>query len=167
MSKTSTDAPEKSPLAGIRGWLILVAIWVIAVPVASVVGLVEHITFLGSAAWQMMNIPGSPAWHPMLKLLVMGEITGTVIALVWSIILAVFFFKRNSRFPNVATAFIVFAAAARILDVLFGRLMYEQSVMDELGPIAGLLIVSAIGILYLHRSKRVRATFVTGSAAGL
>jgi hypothetical protein len=36
MSRTSTHAPEKPPLAGVRGWLIFVAIWVIAVPVSIV-----------------------------------------------------------------------------------------------------------------------------------
>ena len=158
-SGSSREGPEKPTLVGIRGWLILVAIWVVAVPVVSAIGLAQQVGFLGSATWQIMMTPGSAAYRPMLKPMVMGEIAAAAIVLVWSIILAILFFQRKSRFPNMAIGFIVFATAARILDVSLGSLMYGVSLMDETWSIAGLLAAAAIGIVYFRRSKRVRATF--------
>ena len=96
-------------LKGIGGWLILPAIGICLNPLILTVFLYTNfVPIFSEGYWPILTTPGSAAYHPLWGPMIMFEIAGNVIFIIFSVVLLVLFFKKHYRVPLL---FIVFLSA--------------------------------------------------------
>ena len=159
------DEATSTPIgpSGIGGWLILVAIGVCILPIRLAGGLLQLIRGLDAEVWHAITTPGTRAYHPLFGSIIVGELIGNSVFLLWSIGLAYLFFTRRRRFPPLMITFMLSSLAFVALDLLISRAILAAAPeisSNDLRDLFGGVISALIWIPYLQRSKRVRATFV-------
>jgi hypothetical protein len=155
---------SEKTLEGINGWLILVAIGTVLAPIRIIIVLVTtYPEIFSSGAWKLLTTPGSGAYNPMWKILVMGELLINCLLLVALLYLAYLFFSKSRSFPKwfigIAIASIVFTIAD---SVAVKMLLPNDPVIDSdaMKQLARSMLVVFIWIPYMLISKRVKAIFV-------
>jgi hypothetical protein len=150
-------------LRGIGGWLVLVAIGLIARPVLSVVSLVQLAPALSADAWYRLTDPAGTAYHPLWAPLLLFEVAANVALAVASVLLIVLFFQQRRMFPRTFVALLAAQVVVTLVDAAGTALLPA----DEAGPAmesielaVSTLSSSVVWILYLLRSRRVKLTFV-------
>jgi uncharacterized membrane protein YfcA len=128
--KYSKPVGEESELVGIRGWLLLVAITVCIVPL-----------WLVPAAVQTLDQGDQ-----------VTLVVSTLLAF-WSVINVVLFFRRKRVFPSSWIAFSVVA----VIGVILSALVVES---EPVVGVAGSVFSIGVWVVYMLRSRRVKATFV-------
>jgi len=147
----------------IGGWLIICAIGLALYPVQAAVSLfTEIIPALSSENWLRLTTPGSVSYHPLWAPLLISELVGNGVFLIFSIGVIVFFFNRRKI---VARLVILFLAANFIfvsLDCYFTQAILAVADPLNMGPIINFvrtLVASTIWTVYFIFSKRVKKTF--------
>lgn len=160
---TAAVAPTGEGPRGIGGWLVLVAIGLVARPVVSVVSLVRIAPALSADAWAGLTAPGSAAYHPLWAPLLLFEVAANVALAVADMLLAVLFFQRRRAFPRGFIALLAAQVAIALVDLAATAVVPG----DEAGSLAAqarlaasTLVASVAWIVYLLRSRRVKLTFV-------
>ena len=98
---TETQAgTEGKKLEGFGGWLVLVAIGLIANPIFMAVGLIQDVlpAFSGGT-WARLTGAGSPNYHQLWAPLLIMEVSGTSLFILFSLALLVLFLMKRSLFP--------------------------------------------------------------------
>ena len=149
---------------GIGGWLILVAIGLVASPVLMVVNLTQDVlpAFAGGA-WDKLTTAGSPHYHPLWAPLLITEVSCTTLFILFSLVILVLFFMKKRTLPLLVIIFLLANLAFAIADYLLSmRIPLVASMPDESTPtqILRQAISCALWIPYFLRSKRVKNTFV-------
>lgn len=149
---------------GIGGWLILVAIGLVASPVLMVVNLTQDVlpAFAGGA-WDKLTTAGSPHYHPLWAPLLITEVSCTTLFILFSLVILVLFFMKKRTLPLLVIIFLLANLAFAIADYLLSmRIPLVASMPDESTPtqIARQAVSCVIWIPYFLKSKRVRNTFV-------
>lgn len=154
-------------LAGFDGWLGVLAIAVIVMPIRFMAVLPDLLKTFDTNAWELLTTPGSPVYHPLSQPFLIAELGANLALLVWSAFLVYLFFRKKRGFPRSAIAFIVANAAFYVSDMLISRRIAESVPLlkadaASVAPSAlvGGFVGSVIWIAYLLRSNRVRTTFV-------
>ncbi|MFC4257732.1 DUF2569 domain-containing protein [Marinobacter lacisalsi] len=155
---------ENKDLKGLGGWLILVAIGVIATPIMLLVTYVPlYVPIFQDGTWDVLTTPGSGAYHPLWGPLLVGEIVFNTILFFASLCLIYLFFSKHYLFPRVYIAIVATSLVFIPLDawlvtiVLPSEPMFDPVTMKEF---LRSLIAALIWIPYMLVSKRVKATFV-------
>ncbi len=159
----------------IRGWLLFVA-------VALVLNLISMVHFTVNVfGYSAHNWPEKPTYvriwtnqetgttwqsvghqtDPYRRLFLIGELSGIILLLMFSIILLVLFIQRRKIFPNLTILYLV------CLNVLFiaglwgvHRFLDGGYMAEELDLLLRRAVISAVLIPYLLYSKRVKGTFI-------
>jgi len=161
---TETQAgTEGKRLEGIGGWLVLVAVGLIASPIFMAVGLIQDVlpAFSGGT-WARLTEAGSPNYHPLWAPLLIMEVSGTSLFILFSLVLLVLFFMKKMSVPRLVIIFLLANLAFVVIDYFLAmRIPLVASMPDESTPaqIARQAVSCVIWIPYFLRSKRVKNTF--------
>jgi transglutaminase-like putative cysteine protease len=145
-------------LEGLKGWLILPGIAIIASPLRILIETAD-VWYLFSA-WQW-SIIGDQLETGLLATMVV-EMICNVALIVIALFLIVMFFTRRHTFPRFFIAYFVFTLAVAAGDLLALHLLSYPGVevdASDLGALARLAVYTVIWTLYFMKSKRVKATF--------
>lgn len=148
----------------IGGWLILVAIGLILSPFRLAYSLlVELLPALDAETWDYLTSPDSPVYHALWKPLIIFELLGNGLFLIFSVVLLYYFFSRKKELPRL----IIIFYAANLLFILLDYLLAAQipmvAEMDDgstYREIGRSIVASAIWIPYFLLSERVKGTFI-------
>jgi len=150
--------------AKLRGWLILIAAGLVILPVRIVLFLIEDIApAFTTDVWTALTMPGSPAYHPINAPILIFELIGNVVLLIFSLIVALAFFLKHRRFPLLAVIYLLAALLFYVADYFAAeRLIAAQGLQAE-GPIWDLIgagVLCGVLIPYFLLSRRVKKTFL-------
>lgn len=155
----SPDGPS-----GIGGWLILPLIGVIVYPISiSLLLINSFLPIFQEGIWQVLTTPGSEAYHKLWAPLIIYEITGNIVFILFSIFLALLFFSKSHRLPTLFIVYIALNCVFIVSDYAAGEFIpfvAEESDAESLGEVFRSIIAAAIWIPYFLASKRVKNTFV-------
>ena len=155
-------SPASGP-SGIGGWLYLVALGLCLAPLRLTAEIVKGLRPLEPAAWPAVTTPGTPAYHPLLGPLLMGELIVNAALLIWAVALLYLFFAKRRAFPAAMIAFLIARLVVHVADLGAGLMV--PMVAARIGPaawggLAGGALVVLLWVPYLLKSRRVEATFV-------
>lgn len=141
-------------LEGIGGWLLLVALFVIAAPFVQLAGFVE-----GAEGYKSIIALGQtdPLWAGLLG--ISAFVTGVFLA--WACFNVYLFFSQKVDFKKSYISFLLVNSLFLILDTaalvyIDDSLVSSNDLIKTSGSIFGAIFWS----LYIYRSERVRNTFV-------
>jgi transglutaminase-like putative cysteine protease len=150
-------------LRGIGGWLILVAVGLVARPILSVVAIAGMAPQLSAVAWRGLTDPSSAAYQAAGAPVLLFELAANIALAVASVLLTVFFFQRRRAFPRAFIAMLVAQALVYLADIAGTNLVPGDGPAWSASSIqltVSTLVSSVVWILYLLRSRRVKLTFV-------
>jgi len=125
---------ESHPLYGIAGWTVVLAVFMV----------LDAIVFLLATIGSfMLASRGAGGWFSVLGLIQLG-------LLIWAIACIVKLFAKKSDFPGQFTALCIASATLTVIGMLIGGATWMAAVQ---------LVVVAVYIGYVQRSRRVRVTF--------
>jgi hypothetical protein len=160
--KGGAAAPKQYDKIG--GWLIIVAIGLILAPIRLLVVLFKDLLpVLSTEAWSRLTTPGTEAYHPLWAPLLLFEIIGNCLFILFPIIIAFFFFQRRRFVPTLIIVLLLANLVFVTIDYFAADLIPFVAAQGDTGSLAELirvLVASAIWVPYLLVSKRVKATFV-------
>jgi uncharacterized protein DUF2569 len=146
--KNSNKSENGKVKAGIRGWLILVAISIVYEPLKNCFILIYAFLFRD---WY--SNPISIVIYLFL-----------VIFFFFSIYLVYLFFTKKNKFPKYYIVYLIAFVVYRLLQNIIAILFFSaySSIFDYSfwKPVIGVTISAVIWITYMKKSKRVKATFV-------
>ncbi len=157
---------ESTPAAydKIGGWLILVAIGLILTPLRLGFALFKDILPVFSAeTWQVLTTPGTEAYHPSWAPLLIFELVGNIIFIIFPIVIAIFFFQKRKVVPKLIIAFLLSNLAFVGSDYFLANTIPFVASQDDpasLKELARTLVGSLIWVPYFLVSKRAKATFI-------
>ena len=149
---------------GLRGWLILVAIMVVAAPIRiAVESAVTFYPIFSSATWSQMTDLANPAYDLRLTVIILAEIAANAaLALAW-FYTAYLFFTKSHRFPLWFRSVLIGAILFILVDAFAIKLVMPDTPLFDETTIKNLVrgvVAAAIWVPYSLLSKRVRNTFV-------
>jgi hypothetical protein len=164
MHKPSPPATLHPPFAGLGGWLIPVAFGLMALMIRLGFFLVEDLLpAFSKEAWPLLTTPGSPAYHPLNKSLLLFELAGNGLLLAGTLAVAVLLFRKHRAFPLSAVAFLILGVVFYIGDYFLSLQLpavAEQSGTESKLDLIGAVFVGVMLSSYFLFSKRVKGTFV-------
>ena len=162
----SAEAASQSTgtsLKGIGGWLILVTIGLVLTPFRiAIILFTTYVPIFTGETWSLLTTPGSAAYNWVWKPILLFELFGNLIFLIWAVVLLILLFAHKRIFPRMMIAFYVanllfvgldFAVASGIPVV--ASQPDARSVVELIKSI----LVCAIWIPYFLISERVKTTF--------
>jgi hypothetical protein len=160
--KNGDAAPKQYDKIG--GWLILVAIGLIFSPIRLIVVLVKDLLpALSGDTWSRLTTPGTEAYHPLWAPLLLFEVIGNCLFIVFPIVIAVFFFQKRRFVPQLIIVLLLSNLVFVAIDYFAADLIPFVAAQEDMGSLVELirvLIASAIWVPYFIVSKRVQGTFV-------
>lgn len=159
---------KQQELAGIGGWLILIAIGIIVSPIRlSYFIATTYADIFTDGTWEALTTEGGGAYHPLWLPLLTGEIIINGALILASLYMAFLFFTKSVAFTRWFIGIAVFSLVFIIVDafaltaVLPDEPVFDPDTVRELMR-SGILV--AVWVPYMLVSKRVKATFVQGAA---
>ena len=149
-------------LAGLGGWLILLAIGHVIGPFRFVKNAVDlWPVMFNTSSWRALTDPIETTYHPWWAPVLLYELFFVVAGFVYSLLLLVLFFGKRAAWPR---CFFVFVIANLLLTVVDEYLVHRmptgtRSLGASLRTLIPLAIGAAIWLPYVYRSRRVKATF--------
>ena len=141
--------PEAVGPQGIAGWLILPAIGLTLVPVATALLLVMAIS-----NYEFVEAMG---WGTIFNI----EVVVNVALIAFTIYVAVLFFNKKRETPRMYITLILAGLGANFFFLVLGLAMGLEDYAAEVGiQIVRSGVAAAIWIPYFNVSKRVKATFI-------
>jgi transglutaminase-like putative cysteine protease len=148
---------------GLRGWLLLVGLAVVATPIRVGINLVALKDLFNLAAWHEMTHPSGAYYHPLMGFMIPFSILGTLLLFALSLWQPWLFFTRHRLFPKVyiiflASSFMVHAIDAALISRI-PMLAEENAPGESARNMIRMTVACAIWIPYMLRSVRVKNTF--------
>ncbi len=160
--KKADAAPKQYDKIG--GWLILIAIGLIFAPIRLLVVLFKDLLPAVSAdTWSRLTTPGTESYHQLWAPLLLFEIIGNCLFILFPIIIAVFFFQRKRFVPTLIIILLFSNLVFVAIDYFAANLIPFVAAQEDMGSLVELvrvLIACGIWVPYLFVSKRVKGTFV-------
>ena len=153
------DAPG---LNGIGGWLILLAIGHVLLPLRFVKTLFDIVpTTINTSSWRVLTDPIEPTYNAWWGPTLLFELFFNLAMLLFAALLIALFFTKKAAWRRAYVLFLVVNLAGVVLDtVLAGRIpSAAQPILTSLRDLAPTVVAVAIWIPYVLFSKRVKATF--------
>jgi hypothetical protein len=169
MRKRPESNPVPPPFDRIGGWLIPIALALVALPVRLGWMLAEDLLPAFSPdIWPLLTTPSSPAYHPLNKPLLLFELIGNGLLLTGALALGVLFVRRRREFPLAAVIFLImgisFYLGDYVLSLQLPAVAAQSGTESKLDLIGAVLIGVGLSVYFL-RSARVKDTFVRGGVA--
>lgn len=165
-SGTPKDHRPKKPIGG---WLLLALPCVAAFAIGTAVDMRDPLKLM--LEWELLDVflwPGPHGWYRTVIALTACDVaTGALIVVGagWLLLLAA---SRSARFPRHAEVWLLTVVAARAFTWGFGEYLTHAigvAIAIPLDSLGQAITVAGLGIPYLRRSMRVRATFRDAPAA--
>jgi uncharacterized protein DUF2569 len=159
LSSVASDGPT-----GLGGWLILIAIGLIATPFKlGKFVVVDILPVFQGETWSALTVPGTETYHPLWGPLLTFELIGNCAFIAFAIALLFPFFGKRASFPKLITIFWITNLLFVGGDAMLGNLIPLVAAQDD--PTTRLEIIKtviacAIWIPYFRVSRRVKNTFV-------
>lgn len=148
----------------IGGWLILLAIGLILTPLRVLVFLgKDFVPIFTTKTWSVLTTPGTGAYHPLWAPILMFEGVGNTVLIVFSVIVAIYFFQKRRIVPKLMIALLLSNLFFVGADYFAANLIPgvgSQKDVESMREFAGVVIACSIWVPYFLVSKRVKATFV-------
>lgn len=156
---TATDEPK-----GLAGWLILPAIGLFILPIRLTISLInDFLPIFQKGYWQVLTTPGSDAYHHLWAPLIVFEIFGNSLFIIFSIVLIFLYFAKSYRFPALFIAYLVVNLVFVAGDYFFADLIPVVAAKNDpesMKELMRTIVGATIWIPYFLVSKRVKNTFV-------
>jgi len=164
MRKQRRAEAWQPPYGKIRGWLLLVAVGVLASPLRLADFLYEDLLpAFQKEVWSLLTTPGSQAYHPFNGPVLLFELVGNLMLLLYALWLVILFFKRHRWLPVQAVSFLSLALLFYVADYLASHqipAVASQQETESKLDLLGAVLVCAILVPYFLLSKRVKETFL-------
>lgn len=150
---------DNSPLKGLGGWLIIVAIRLIFSCISSLILILySSIIFI---EWSQITNPDSNLYIENLKWVYLFEIGINLIIIFFSSYLLYLFFTKNYKFPSLMICFEFVIVIFKVLDLFINDqfTIFKLEIRD-IFITTNSIIWSTIWVLYMLNSVRVKNTFV-------
>ena len=162
-SKVAEPLPAVSPRHdGLAGWLILVALGMIATPWALIRANADlYPSVLNVETWRLLTDPGNPAYHPFWAPALLFGLFFNTLYLVLVCLLLALFFKRRAAWRTLFIAYLLIGIAGLATDYLLTRQIPAAASVApaSAADLVRSVISAAIWIPYAMISLRVRSTF--------
>jgi transglutaminase-like putative cysteine protease len=150
-------------LTGLAGWLYVVAIGVTLTPIrlASLVFWTSRHSY-SQTVWEALTTPGSSAYQSGLGSLIIVETAGNLLLLVFTVWLAILFYRRHRLFPAIYIATLTFNLLLIAGDTAAGSIIVQHPTgagLETYNELLRVIVQAAIWIPYMLVSRRVRQTF--------
>jgi len=162
INSSNQKAPPNSVAIG--GWLILFAIGLVIYPIRSLILLAtDLIPAFSGDTWWVLTSPASGHYHPLWAPLLIGELIGNTIFMIFSVSLIILFFVRRKIIPRLTIIFLIANLVFVSIDFYLVRLLpaaAQQADYQALTDWIQTLVACLIWVPYFIISKRVKTTFV-------
>lgn len=155
---------EENNLEGISGWLILVAIGIVATPIRIIMLMMAtYPQIFSTGIWEALTTQGSAAYHPLWAPILIGEIlVNSGMLLVW-LYMAYLFFSRKAVFSKWYIGLAFFSLIFIVIDAFAVKIVFPSEPVfdpDTLKELVRSLFMVVVWVPYMLVSKRVKATFI-------
>jgi hypothetical protein len=163
--QSAEAAPQNTgtSLKGIGGWLILVTIGLVLTPLRiAIILFTTYVPIFTGETWSLLTTPGSAAYNWVWKPILLFELFGNLIFLIWAVVLLVLLFGHKRIFPMMMIAFYVANLLFVGLDFAIASGIPVVASQPDAGSVVELIksiLVCAIWIPYFLISERVKTTF--------
>ncbi len=165
---TILDQPEETPALAIYdsigGWLVLIAIGLVITPFTLGYGLfAELLPVFEEESWSYLTSPDSSVYHPLWKPLILFEVIGNIIFLLFVVVVNIYFFGRRRQLPLLIIIYYIGHLAFILTDNALAAqipLIAEMDNNDSYQEIGRAILTVGIWVPYFLISKRVKGTFV-------
>lgn len=146
---------------GLGGWLVLVALGLLATPVALSRGFVDlFASVFNTDAWRLLTDPGNTTYHPFWAPSLLFGLFFNAIFLVLCLLVLALFFRRRAAWPRAYITFHVLGLFGVIVDYLLTRqLPIGAAEGTGVREIARAMVAAGLWVPYALVSKRVHSTF--------
>ncbi len=154
------DAPAR--LNGIGGWLILLAIGQVLLPLRFVKPIWDVISLsTNTGSWRSLTDPIESSYNAWWAPALLFELFFNVGAFLFAVLLIALFFTKKAAWRCAFALFLIFFLLGAVLDtVLVDRIpSAAEPVITSVTDLAPIVLAAAIWIPYVSFSKRVKATF--------
>ncbi|MES2457559.1 MAG: DUF3857 domain-containing protein [Bacteroidota bacterium] len=156
------DLEEIEQARSVGGWLILLAIRLISLPIALLFSPIKSGLF-DRVVWDnLSSLTASQEY--LIKITFVFQVIYLAILLNFAVLLIVLFFKRRASFPKLKIIFAIALISYLLIDLILGFYIGIQSQVSITNGDVVTVIVSCLinvaWIWYLIKSERVRETFV-------
>ncbi len=154
------DAPAQ--LNGIGGWLILLAIGQILLPLRFVKPIWDVVSAtINTSSWRWLTDPIESGYNAWWAPALLFELFFNVGAFLFAVLLMALFFTKKAAWRRAFALFLILFLIGAVLDtVLVDRIpSAAEPVLTSVADLAPIVLAAAIWIPYVSFSKRVKATF--------
>lgn len=149
---------------GISGWLILFTVSLFISPFIAAYGVLTIGRILvNPAVWERLTSPDSPAYHPLWSPVLIFELVGNLVRVLFCLGLLILLFTRRRIFPPLAIVYLIALLGFAWVDHLLSQQIpairdrpASQGFANHLQTTLYVLIWAP----YFWMSERVRNTFV-------
>ncbi|NQV00094.1 MAG: DUF2569 domain-containing protein [Parcubacteria group bacterium] len=168
----SVDLNEKeiSQYKGLGGWLILVVIGLFITVFLEAYNTYDSIILFMDGTIKVLINPISELYIPGYFSVLKFEFIVGILFLVFAVYLVFLFFKKSKKFPKYYIFFLIVLVIYTIIDyVILSSLtissneikqIFNEVLSEQETEIGRIVIVAIIWVLYITKSKRVKATFI-------
>lgn len=162
---TQANSDNLKKYDSIGGWLILVAIGIVFLPLRILANIGENDKFLENSQ--------ATATFPKLTQVIQNDIKISYILLILSVCLLYLFFAKKSIFPKFFIGYLVFNICMVFLKIYFisganielytidvGKKISSELAAESFKSVATSFVSALIWIPYMLLSKRVKGTFI-------
>lgn len=156
------DNNTLSPV-GIKGWLLLVAIFVTCTPIRIAYETYKnfYLSIIKEQLWEPLTNPASQYYIPYFKGAIFFELSVNIFLIVAWICVGFLFFTKKRIFKKTFITMLIINLAVIVIDQVLVHLLNIQAFGKEaILEIARSFIVASIWGLYTLKSKRVTNTFI-------
>jgi H+/Cl- antiporter ClcA len=154
----------ENELRGLGGWLILPAIGLIIMPLRLMLLIKsDFLPLFQNGSWEVLTTPGTEAYHPLWAPLILFELIGNSIFILFDIFLIFLFFSKSYRFPSLYIIFLATNLIFIVGDLFLCNLipaLASESNSEAIREVTRSIVGALIWIPYFLVSKRVKNTFV-------
>jgi len=154
------DAPAS--LNGIGGWLILLAIGQLLLPLRFIKPIWDVLsTAINTSSWRMLTDPIESGYNAWWAPALLFELFFGVGAFLFALLLIALFFTKRAAWRRAFALFLIFSFLGAVLDTVFVDRIpsVAEPVLTSVAGLAPFVLAAAIWIPYVSFSKRVKATF--------
>ena len=165
-----TEAAQPTPAVsppephGLRGWLILPLIGLCLTPFLLAFSIYQLVLVLKPDTWSVLTTPGTPAYHPVYKVLIPAEMVVNIAMLGFTLLLLVLFFRKDRRLPKLMVAFYLINLVIIVGDTFAASFIPSFSFdRDVIRDVVRTVVAAVIWVPYFLVSQRVKNTFVANA----
>jgi hypothetical protein len=152
---------DSSSPAGLKGWLIVVALNVSLQPIR-LLGNFPYEAYTKNQ-WSILTTPGTETYHALWQPILILELAINIFWFVFSILIIVLFFQKRYTFPKIYIVYLLAVLLGQLLDHFASLAIpyVREQANASTGPqLIGYSLGVVIWGLYFSKSRRVKNTFV-------